>query len=138
MNGLNTFINNAERDTGVPAEQCDVIIKSMVKAVNSGALGGTSPLAQLTGLKKKKFTSINTISDIVTADTGYEREEVKKVVGWMVDRIIQTLNQGGMPALMRMANLMRKGYESQTKPVDYSDEIKDINEALKTAKNDVE
>lgn len=127
MDSMNIFIGNASKTTGVSKENCDVIIRSMVKAVNNGALGGVSQMAALSRLKKKKFTTTNNVADIVAADTGYDREECKKVVGWMVDMMIQTMNQGGMPALVRMVNLMKKGQESASKEVDYSDDIKDIN-----------
>ena len=130
MDGMNVFIGNASKTTGVDKEKCDVIIRSMVKAVNNGALGGTSQMAALSRLKKKKFTTTNSVADIVAADTGYDREECKKVVGWMIDMMIQTMNQGGMPALIRMVNLMKKGQESTKKDVDYSEEIKDINEMV--------
>ena len=136
MNGLNTFINNAQKDTGVEYEKCDTIIQSMVKAVNNGALGGTNHMAQMARLKKKKFTSINNVSDVVASDTGYDREEVKKVVGWMVEKMVQATQQGGMSALIRMVNLMKKGQESQTKEVDYSDELKDINKQLSDNKKE--
>jgi hypothetical protein len=46
-------------------------------------------------------------------------------------RMIRTQDQGGMSALIRMANLMKKGQQAETKSVDYSDEVKDINDMLK-------
>lgn len=132
MDGMNIFINNAHKATGVDKDKCDKIILSMVKAVNNGALGsGTSQMAQMSKLKKKKFTTTNTVADIVAADTGYDREECKLVCGWMIEQMIQTMNQGGMPALIRMVNLMKKGQQAQTQKVDYSDELKDINDMLK-------
>ena len=131
MDGMNVFINNAHKATGVSVDKCDTIIRSMVKAVNNGALGGTSQMAALSRLKKKKFSATNDCANIVAADTGYDREECKKVCGWMIDMMVQTTNQGGMPALIRMVNLMKKGQEAQTKPVDYSEEVKDINDMLK-------
>lgn len=135
MDGLKIFINNAAKDTGVSAEMCDTIILSMVKAVNNGALGeGGNQMSQLAKLKKKKFTTTNNISDIVTEDTNIERETCKKVVGWMVNQMIRTLDQGGMPALIRMVNLMKKGQQSTQKPVDYSEEVKEINELLEQKK----
>ena len=130
MDSMNIFIGNASKTTGVDKEKCDAIIRSMVKAVNNGALGGTSQMAALSRLKKKKFTTTNSVSDIVAADTGYDREECKKVVGWMIDMMIQTMNQGGMPALIRMVNLMKKGQDATKKEVDYSDDIKDINQMV--------
>ena len=130
MDSMNIFIGNASKTTGVSKENCDIIIRSMVKAVNNGALGGPSQMAGLSRLKKKKFTTTNSVADIVAADTGLDREECKKVVGWMIDMMIQTMNQGGMPALIRMVNLMKKGQEAQTKEVDYSEDIKDINEMV--------
>ena len=57
MDGMNTFINNASRDTGLKADFCDKVICSMVKAVNNNALDGPTQLAQLSRLKKKKFTN---------------------------------------------------------------------------------
>ena len=134
MEGLNIFINNASKDTGVSPEMCDTIILSMVKAVNNGALGGSNQMAQLSKLKKKRFTTANNISDIVAKDTEIERETCKKVVSWMVDQMIRTLDQGGMPALIRMVNLMKKGQQNTKKPVDYSEEVKDINDMLKGSK----
>ena len=131
MDGMNTFINNASRDTGLKADFCDKVICSMVKAVNNNALDGPTQLAQLSRLKKKKFTNINNISTIVSEDLGEDREECKKVVSWMVEMMIRTQDQGGMSALIRMANLMKKGQQAETKPVDYSDEVKDINNMLK-------
>lgn len=131
MDAMNTFISNASRDTGLPAEFCDKAICSMVKAVNGGALDGSTQLAQLSRLKKKKFTNINNISTIVSNDLEHDREECKKVVSWMIEMMIRTQDQGGMPALIRMANLMRKGQTATTKEVDYSDEVKDINKLLK-------
>lgn len=130
MDSMNIFISNASKTTGVSKENCDTIIRSMVKAVNNGALGGVSQMAALSRLKKKKFTTTNTVSDIVAEDTGFDREECKKVVGWMVDMMIQTMNRGGMPALVRMVNLMKKGQEATNKDVDYSEDIKDINDML--------
>lgn len=130
MDSMNIFISNASKTTGVSKENCDTIIRSMVKAVNNGALGGVSQMAALSRLKKKKFTTTNTVSDIVAKDTGLDREECKKVVGWMVDMMIQTMNRGGMPALVRMVNLMKKGQEATNKDVDYSEDIKDINDML--------
>lgn len=134
MDALNTFINNASKDTGLSTEFCDKVICSMVKAVNGGALDGTTQMSQLSKLKKKKFTNINNISTIVAEDLKEDREDCKKVVSWMIEMMIRTQNQGGMPALIRMANLMKKGYTSETKTVDYSDEVKDINEMLKKNK----
>ena len=49
----------------------------------------------------------------------------------MIEMMIRTQDQGGMPALIRMANLMKKGQQAETKKVDYSDEVKDINDMLK-------
>ena len=48
--------------------------------------------------------------------------------------MIRTLDQGGMPALIRMVNLMKKGQQSTQKPVDYSEEVKEINELLEQKK----
>ena len=81
MDGMNIFINNAHKATGVSVDKCDTIIRSMVKAVNNGALGGTSQMAALSRLKKKKFSATNDCADIVAKDTGYDREECKKVCG---------------------------------------------------------
>lgn len=134
MDGMNTFINNAAKETGLSAEFCDKVICSMVKAVNNGALDGPTQLAQLSRLKKKKFTNINNISTIVANDLEHDREECKKVVFWMIEMMVRTQEQGGMPALIRMANLMKKGQQAETKSVDYSDEIKDINKMLKNKK----
>lgn len=134
MDGMNTFINNAAKETGLPAEFCDKVICSMVKAVNNGALDGPTQLSQLSRLKKKKFTNINNISTIVANDLEHDREECKKVVSWMIEMMVRTQEQGGMPALIRMANLMKKGQQAETKSVDYSDEIKDINKMLKNKK----
>lgn len=135
MNGLNTFIGNCQKATGVEKETCDTVIQSMVRAINNGVLGGTNYMSQMVKLKKKKFTTINSVSDVVAEDTGLDRNEiVKPVVGWMVDIMIQTMQQGGMPALIRMVNLMKKGQQSQTKEVDYSEEIKDINNMLDKGK----
>lgn len=135
MNGLNTFIGNCQKATGIEKETCDTVIQSMVRAINNGVLGGTNYMSQMVKLKKKKFTTINSVSDVVAEDTGLDRNEiVKPVVGWMVDIMIQTMQQGGMPALIRMVNLMKKGQQSQTKEVDYSEEIKDINNMLDKGK----
>jgi hypothetical protein len=136
MDGMSIFINNAHKATGVSFDKCDVMIRSMVKAVNNGALGGTSEMAALARLKKKRFTTANHCADLVAADTGYDREECKKVCTWMVDAMVQTTNQGGMPALIRMVNLMKKGRDSETKPVDYTDEIKDINDMMDNHKKE--
>lgn len=138
MEQMNTFLKNASKTTGLPVEFCDKVICSMVKAVNNNALDGPTQLAQLSRLKKKKFTNINNVSDIVAADLQEDREECKKVVSWMIEQMINTQNQGGMNALIRMANLMKKGYQAQTKPVDYSDELKDINKELKKAEKKAE
>lgn len=135
MNGLNTFIGNCQKATGIEKETCDTVIQSMVRVINNGVLGGTNYMSQMVKLKKKKFTTINSVSDVVAEDTGLDRNEiVKPVVGWMVDIMIQTMQQGGMPALIRMVNLMKKGQQSQTKEVDYSEEIKDINDMLDKGK----
>ncbi len=135
MNGLNTFIGNCQKATGIEKETCDTVIQSMVRAINNGVLGGTNYMSQMVKLKKKKFTTINSVSDVVAEDTGLDRNEiVKPVVGWMVDIMIQTMQRGGMPALIRMVNLMKKGQQSQTKEVDYSEEIKDINNMLDKGK----
>jgi hypothetical protein len=131
MDGMNTFIHNASHDTGMSAEFCDKVICSMVKAVNNNALDGPTQLAQLSRLKKKKFTNINNVSTIVANDLNEDRENCKKVVSWMIEMMIRTQDQGGMPALIRMANLMKKGQQAETKSVDYSDEVKDINDMLK-------
>ena len=131
MDGMNTFIHNASHDTGMSAEFCDKVICSMVKAVNNNALDGPTQLAQLSRLKKKKFTNINNVSTIVANDLNEDREDCKKVVSWMIEMMIRTQDQGGMPALIRMANLMKKGQQAETKSVDYSDEVKDINDMLK-------
>ena len=131
MDGMNTFIHNASHDTGMSAEFCDKVICSMVKAVNNNALDGPTQLAQLSRLKKKKFTNINNVSTIVANDLNDDREDCKKVVSWMIEMMIRTQDQGGMPALIRMANLMKKGQQAETKKVDYSDEVKDINDMLK-------
>ena len=128
---MNTFIHNASHDTGMSAEFCDKVICSMVKAVNNNALDGPTQLAQLSRLKKKKFTNINNVSTIVANDLNEDREDCKKVVSWMIEMMIRTQDQGGMPALIRMANLMKKGQQAETKSVDYSDEVKDINDMLK-------
>ena len=130
MKGLNTFIDNCTKATGIDNERADNIIQSMVKAINGGALGGTNFMAQMSKIRKNKFTMTNQVSDIVAADTGYEREDVKKVVGWMFEQMVQTINQGGMPALIRMVNLMKKGNRNET---EFKDEIKDINTQLKNA-----
>jgi hypothetical protein len=135
MDGMKTFIDNAAKSTGLSSEFCDKVICSMVKAVNNGALDGATPLAQLSRLQKKKFSNINNISTIVSNDLGEDREDCKKVVSWMTEMMIRTQNQGGMPALMRMVNLMKKGHQAETKPVDYSDEIKDINKMLNNKKD---
>ncbi len=131
MDGMNTFISNASHDTGLKPEFCDRVICSMVKAVNNNALDGPTQLAQLSRLKKKKFSNINNVSTIVANDLGEDREECKKVVSWMIEMMIRTQDQGGMSALIRMANLMKKGQQAETKKVDYSDEVKDINDMLK-------
>ena len=137
MKGINTFIEQASKSTGVDVKDCDIIIQSTVKAINNGALGGTNYMTQLSKLRKKKFTSINEIADIVSTDTNHDREECKKVVGWLVDMMVQTMNRGGMPALIRMVNLMKKGQEeSVNKKVDYNDELKDINDMLKKSNSE--
>ena len=137
MKGINTFIEQASKSTGVDVKDCDIIIQSTVKAINNGALGGTNYMTQLSKLRKKKFTSINEIADIVSADTNHDREECKKVVGWLVDMMVQTMNRGGMPALIRMVNLMKKGQEeSVNKKVDYNDELEDINDMLKKSNSE--
>lgn len=130
MDGMQVFINNASKETGLSGEFCDKVICSMVKAVNNGALDGPTQLAQLSRLKKKKFTNINNISTIVSEDLKHDREECKKVVSWMIEMMIRTQDQGGMNALIRMANLMKKGQQAETKSVDYTDELKDINQML--------
>lgn len=137
MKGINTFIERASKSTGVDVKDCDIIIQSTTKAINNGALGGTNYMTQLSKLRKKKFTSINEIADIVSADTNHDREECKKVVGWLVDMMVETMNRGGMPALIRMVNLMKKGQEeSINKKVDYNDELKDINDMLKKSNSE--
>ena len=89
-------------------------------------------MGQLSKLERKKFTNINKISDYVSKDLDYDREECKKVVSWMLEMMIRTKKQGGMSALVRMATLMRKGNEElKTGKTDYSDEVKDINKMLK-------
>ena len=51
--------------------------------------------------------------------------------------MIQTMNQGGMPALVRMVNLMKKGQESEIKEVDYTEDIKDINDMVKQSGKEI-
>ena len=133
MDGMNIFIHNAYRDTKVSDEMCDKIISSMLKAVNLVIFeGGPTQMGQLSKLERKKFTNINKISDYVSKDLDYDREECKKVVSWMLEMMIRTKKQGGMSALVRMATLMRKGNEElKTGKTDYSDEVKDINKMLK-------
>ena len=110
MDALNTFIGNANKATGVPEAECDIIIQEIVKAVNNGVLGGsTNQMSHLAKIKKQKFTTANRITDAVMPNVEFERDNVKKVSTWMVEMMIQTLNKGGMPALMRMVNLMKKG-----------------------------
>lgn len=138
MDGMHTFISNASRDTGMSKEFCDKVICSMVKAVNNNVLDGATQLAQLSRLKKKKFTNINNVSDVVAADLNENREDCKKVVAWMIEMMIRTQDQGGMSALIRMANLMKKGYQSETKSVDYTEDVKEINTMLKKQGKDKE
>ena len=133
MDGMNIFISDAAKTTELSKQKCDEMIRSIVKAVNNGALGAGNQMSQLAKLKKKKFTTANNLADIVSADTGYDREECKKVSTWMVDKMIQTINQGGMPALIRMVNLMKKGQQAEKGEVDYSQEVKEINEMLEKA-----
>ena len=105
---LYDVVKQISEKTSIPEENVDVILTQMTCVLNEEFISGNGGLTKIMKLAKKK-EGLPYLIDETTERSECDREDVSKVVNYMVNVLGKSLKSGGVKKVLEIIKSIKKG-----------------------------